>query len=834
METITSGQLILGTDKRNPHLSVYEDADEGRLSVFYGLELLEVVSNQPEHPAFKLMVGRFYNAGVKVRTLEQVFEVDRKTMQRWGRALHSGNEALLWRVLAGRQQARKLTLQIEGYVRTRWPMLQAEGCRNFRQRLRQEIQQIFGVSLSGEALRPLLQRLRREAAAAKAGAPTLAGTEPASSSAATTATEPGCEPASDRAPVEPASEPVPEKRETTCESSAELAVPTPPSQPATDQVLSAPCSPPPPALPTHKTSPIFPAGPEGLTRWCDHAGVLLFSDLLDRLPAVLKPREPILAQWVASLLLGAVNLEQTKFLNWEELRLGLGQVVRLPTLQRDHLSRLAQAAQIEALFGFNAQELRVRSQHDFYLDPHTKHYTGQQNVLKGWCPKIRWADKALHADYVHTAAGHPFYFELTDNYADLRQRLPGLIARTRAVGGWPADWVLNWVVDRGAFGRELFIQMRDMPADHLITWEKDYHPEPWPASAPTGRMEITRARNSAHDTRSYHFEYLDEAWPKLAGMRRLRVRATNPAGRTIEVGVLTNDLQRAAIEIVRLIFMRWLQENDFKYLDKHFGINQIVSYQSVPYAELKGQLEDRQMRSGAYQALQQQRRALEQQQARKLLEHQRAQRRQGQQQRRLEAVQAQLAATVAEPAAAPEGLAALRAQRARLKAAQTQGQSRVAPRQKAIDELSVQIEAVQAQMDTTAQEVSRLDTLIAEGKVRLHTPNKQMLDALKVIARNAFYVALQPFKAAYNNYRDDHDYFRHLTQASGVLELRAGEIWVHLLPRVNYAPQLRRIIDQCLDQVNAAGLTLPDGSGRRLHFRLAHKRELQLTLKPGS
>ena len=26
------------------------------------------------------------------------------------------------------------------------------------------------------------------------------------------------------------------------------------------------------------------------------------------------------------------------------------------------------------------------------------------------------------------------------------------------------------------------------------------------------------------------------------------------------------------------MFNRWLQENDFKYRDKHFGINQITSY----------------------------------------------------------------------------------------------------------------------------------------------------------------------------------------------------------------------------------------------------------------
>ena len=38
--------------------------------------------------------------------------------------------------------------------------------------------------------------------------------------------------------------------------------------------------------------------------------------------------QPLLRQWSASLLLGAFNIEQTKFLNWEDLELLLGTVVR--------------------------------------------------------------------------------------------------------------------------------------------------------------------------------------------------------------------------------------------------------------------------------------------------------------------------------------------------------------------------------------------------------------------------------------------------------------------------------------------------------------------------
>ena len=80
-----SSQLILGIDKRNPLFAVYEDSDRAQWHVYYGFELLEIVPNQPQAPAFKLLGGRLFNAGLKVQSLTEVFQVDRKTLQRWGR-----------------------------------------------------------------------------------------------------------------------------------------------------------------------------------------------------------------------------------------------------------------------------------------------------------------------------------------------------------------------------------------------------------------------------------------------------------------------------------------------------------------------------------------------------------------------------------------------------------------------------------------------------------------------------------------------------------------------------------------------------------------------------
>ncbi len=81
------------------------------------------------------------------------------------------------------------------------------------------------------------------------------------------------------------------------------------------------------------------------------------------------------------------------------------------------------------------------------------------------------------------------------------------------------------------------------------------------------------------------------------------VQATNPAGRVIQVSILTDDQKLAAAEVIRLMFNRWVQDNDFNYPDKHFGINQITSYGVSGYAELRHQVEDREVRSAEVKAL---------------------------------------------------------------------------------------------------------------------------------------------------------------------------------------------------------------------------------------
>ena len=785
MTSTLTGQLILGTDKRNPLFTVYEqeEAEPEELHVYYGLELLEVVSAERSDPGFKMLVGRLANAGVSRRVLQQTFDVDPKTIQRWGRALRSRNAQELVRVLEGRRANRKLTPEIQAYVRVRWPDLVRAGRYGIGKRLRQEIQRVFGVKLSQETLRPLLGELRRS--------------------------PPG------------AASPVSGVEETIAESLPQCSHSTPDNQGVNSEEREKVCDCVAVDGPPEPTQPELAPERAPQILWCDHLGVLLFAPVLLAVAQLVKPAEGLLKQWLASLLLGALNIEQTKFLNWTDLSRLLGAVVRFPHPQRQELERVATQANIEALARFNAQQLGAESQSQFYFDPHTKHYTGQENVLKGWCAAIRWADKAMHSDFIHTLAGEPLYFETTDNFADLRERFFKVVQHCRQVMQWPAERVLSFVVDRAIFGQEVFEQVLADAALHLITWEKGYEAQAWPPPGGiTGAMVIERPRNRAEDLRAYHLEYGDRPWPKDERLRQIVVQATNPQNHRIQVAILTDDPKAAAAGIIRFMFNRWLQENDFKYLDKHFGINQITSYGVTGYQELRQQVEDRQVRSVELKALRQQRQQLRAKQSRLLLLQAAGQHQERGRQQRIKELQEQPQA---------EGN---RKELVRLRQGQSRWKNTVSERQEQIQTLSDQLAELDAKTQQTQQSESRLERLIQEKMVRLDPEKKRLMDSLRVIARNVFYKALEPFKKAYNNYRDDHDQFRQLTQASGVLEVKTDRLVAHLMPRVNYPPQLRRILAAVLETSNTQQPILPDGSGRALKLRLADRSEMKLSIHP--
>ena len=130
----------------------------------------------------------------------------------------------------------------------------------------------------------------------------------------------------------------------------------------------------------------------------------------------------IVRQWYASILMGAVNHEQSKKLCFKDLELLIGPQIKSLNHQRNLLDELANKSTTQALYRHNGWLLDVENESDFYYDPQGEEYTGQLRTLKGWCGRRGRVTKILYNDFIHCSNGWPAYTKCWDNYYDMRER----------------------------------------------------------------------------------------------------------------------------------------------------------------------------------------------------------------------------------------------------------------------------------------------------------------------------------------------------------------------------------------------------------------------------
>ena len=159
----------------------------------------------------------------------------------------------------------------------------------------------------------------------------------------------------------------------------------------------------------------------------------------------------------------------------------------------------------------------------------------------------------------------------------------------------------TFVMDRGIFGIECF---KRFEKDYLITWEKGFDGSGWNEDkSPVKFTRHKRKNGSSGKKKKYSFECQESLWSKMSGIRRIIVKATNHNGDTITVSVLCSNPEMPLEDVVWLIFNRWLQENDFKYLDRHFGIDQLDSRAHGNFKNRMDEFTDRSAESTEYKKL---------------------------------------------------------------------------------------------------------------------------------------------------------------------------------------------------------------------------------------
>jgi len=856
-------QPVLVPCKRSADLVLSIDpSDSSVASIYWGTALLQRIPCDSSHPLLRLTAGLLYNLRFPVRKLAACLPLCDKTIRSIGLALRDCCPAELSRTVLGQTEVGGLSEDQKQYVRVRYSELRSN-CRDYRKTIMGEVKHIWNVDACGEVLR----RCFREADAERnAGVDDAASagseqepddcTEGSLNAVAADENDPllasSCEPSSEmeKGNWGCASERSPGtttrngtslfKGAMPCESDPETGCAMPPSagvdgpesesESATQVKQSVGSAPTAWPLPF----PYLPNEPQ----WCAHAG--LFT-LLPWLEEGLGGTALEVQQLALQILAGAVNHEGSRYTSFDSLKL-LGEPVhRAMRSQRAWCKAHAFDGVLETVLLGNAKLARLCGESVFYFDPHTERYTGQLKTLLAWCGSLHGVAKGLHLDFIHTQYGFPCYIRHFDNCDDMRRRF--LVSRKLFKKLFKISGPTTWVADRGIWSKDFLADLA-LLLDRFVTWEKGYSAtkqSKWDHRfVRSGKFSKWRCRNSREDRYRYVFAWREQPWDAVPHGRRFIVRARKPGGATIEVSIVTNDNELAPEQVIWLMFNRWIQENDFAYLRRHFGIDELTERGFDRYGDIASDLQDREVDSRAYKRGLAQRKELERELAAALMDRRAAGEVQDTDALRAEsdALRGQLATLTAEldqiramdlDSVSLEALAHFGdaldqvGQRVRDNRAEKLRATKAARLEARTQEVEQQIEQLNARLKDIPRKESRLAVLVEENYVRLRMRAKPLVDAVRITCRNVFRHPLNIFRPIFDNRRTDHAILRSLTRAPGLVSATPERIDVRLLPAMTIEPaeraRIRAFLDICEHRA-AAMAALRDGPALRFDLLL--------------
>ncbi len=275
-----------------------------------------------------------------------------------------------------------------------------------------------------------------------------------------------------------------------------------------------------------------------------------------------------------ALRLGSIERFKTAFARDFGLLLGLRVVPCVQTL-RTHVVALAESVAPEAIMrALLAACVRLEPVWEgaYYVDGHFSPYAGQAPVGKGWNAKRRLAEPGHTDVHVHDATGRALCFLNRPLNDSLVKALPGIVTEIRAVV--PTAPVIL-IFDRGGYSGAGFRALTEQGIG-FITYLK-------------GRKARRRFPSDRFVRRWWQLDDPAGIGKRRRHVYRLYARGTRIRGagvvRTLvmedadgQIPILTNCDKMSAAKVVHLLRLRWRQENSFKYLSTHYGIEQIIQY----------------------------------------------------------------------------------------------------------------------------------------------------------------------------------------------------------------------------------------------------------------
>jgi hypothetical protein len=223
----------------------------------------------------------------------------------------------------------------------------------------------------------------------------------------------------------------------------------------------------------------------------------------------------------------------------------------------------------------------------FYADGHVRVYHGDLTALpRHYVARERLCMRATTDYWIHAMDGQPFFYinkEVDPGLiATLRHDLVPFLERhaplspewQKRMEGNPRQHRFTLVFDREAYSPELFAEMQAKRIA-VVTYHK-YPGEDWPAeefseqTVELGGGAVVRMKLAERGTRLSN------------GLWVRQVRKLSAGGK--QTAILSTDYEADYTRLAASMFARWSQENFFKYMREHYGLDRLVEYgtEAVP------------------------------------------------------------------------------------------------------------------------------------------------------------------------------------------------------------------------------------------------------------
>jgi transposase len=455
-------------------------------------------------------------------------------------------------------------------------------------------------------------------------------------------------------------------------------------------------------------------------------------------------------------ILGKGTVESAKHLRRRAFGaiIGTGRAPAVKTLRRK-LAELVEQGQAAALGTGLARrwvQTGVVATAYLYVDGHMKAYTGKRKLQEVWNSQRRMPLPGVHTYHVADSAGRPILFLTEELSTNLAKAMPALIEAIREVLG---DRRFTVIFDRGGYDGGLFAWL-DSEGIGFITYQR---------GSPNLPAEKFRRHETRFEGRRVRFMICEDnvKVARRGPWRRIVIRTKDGH----QTPILTNLAPggHGAARIACLMFARWRQENLFKYMGAHHGLDSLVSYASEPASE-QTMIPNPQ---------------------RKRLDHQITQARKD-----LAAAKTTLGdALLNEPKTASRTAHGLK-----IAQGGTVGRLR---------ELEEHIARLVASRNELPARVAIADSGITREVMRLEA--KAIVDRVKIAAYNAEEWMLDRLVLHYHNPYDVRDLLRSFAQLPGQIDTTDGKVIVTLDPPDT--PIHRRALHGLVDDLNRLGTTYP-------------------------